>query len=79
MRAIEYPALRRKIIAMAAEQVGSTVLIENAGAGMNLLQDLWSDMPRGMTRPIGIKPEGSKMDRKAAQSAKIEAGHILSA
>ena len=53
------------------------MLIENAGAGMNLLQDLWSDMPSGMTRPIGIKPEGSKMDRMAAQSAKIEAGHVL--
>jgi len=53
------------------------VLIENAGASMNLLQDLWSDMPRGMTRPIGIKPEGSKIDRMAAQSAKIETGHVL--
>jgi predicted phage terminase large subunit-like protein len=74
---LEYPALRRKIIAMAAEQSGTTVLIENAGAGMNLLQDLWSDMPRGMTRPIGIKPEGSKIDRMAAQSAKIEARHVL--
>ena len=29
-----------------------------------------------MTRPIGIKPEGSKADRMAAQSAKIEAGHV---
>src|SRR6266566_3893079 len=27
---------------------------------------------RGMTRPIGVKPEGSKVDRMAAQSAKIE-------
>jgi hypothetical protein len=25
-----------------------------------------------MTRPIGVKPEGSKVDRMAAQSAKIE-------
>src|SRR5580704_1228982 len=33
-------------------------------------------MPQGMTRPIGIKPEGSKVDRMAAQSAKIEAGHV---
>ena len=31
-----------------------------------------------MTRPIGVKPEGGKMDRMAAQSAKIEAGHVLS-
>jgi phage terminase large subunit-like protein len=33
-------------------------------------------MPGGMTRPIGVKPEGSKVDRVAAQSAKIEAGHV---
>src|SRR6202521_3706709 len=45
-------------------------------SGMNLLQDLRAAMPRGMTRPIGVKPEGSKVDRMAAQSAKIEAGHV---
>ena len=43
---------------------------------MNLLQDLRATMPEGMTRPIGIKPEGSKVDRMAAQAAKIEAGHV---
>src|SRR5258707_14209893 len=48
------------------------VVIENAGPGMNLLQDLRAAMPRGMTRPIGVKPEGSEVDRMAAQSAKIE-------
>ena len=29
-----------------------------------------------MTRPIGVKPEGSKADRFMAGSAKIEAGHL---
>jgi predicted phage terminase large subunit-like protein len=29
-----------------------------------------------MTRPIGVKSEGSKQDRIAAQTAKIEAGHF---
>ena len=43
---------------------------------MNLLQDLRANLPSGMTGPIGIKPEGSKVDRMAAQSAKIEAGHV---
>src|SRR5712671_5175737 len=38
--------------------------------------DLRATMPQGMTRPIGVKPEGSKVDRMAAQSAKIEAGHV---
>ena len=73
---LEYPDLRRKVIEMVAEHGATTVLIEDAGPGKNLLQDLWTSMPDGMTRPIGIKPEGSKVDRMAAQSAKIEAGHI---
>jgi predicted phage terminase large subunit-like protein len=73
---LEYPELRRKVIGLATEHRATTVLIENAGPGMNLLQDLRAAMPQGMTRPIGVKPEGSKVDRMAAQSAKIEAGHV---
>ena len=53
-----------------------TILIEDAGPGMALLQDLRRDLPHGMVRPIGRKPEGSKVDRMVAQSAKIEAGHV---
>ena len=73
---LEYPDLRRKVIGLAAEHRATTVLIEDAGPGMNLLQDLRATMPGRMTRPIGVKPEGSKVDRMAAQSAKIEAGHV---
>ncbi len=73
---LEYPDLRRKVISLAAEHRATTILIEDAGPGMNLLQDLRAAMPQGMTRPIGVKPEGSKVDRMAAQSAKIEAGHV---
>jgi predicted phage terminase large subunit-like protein len=73
---LEYPELRRKVIAMATEHGATTILIEEVGPGMNLLQDLKASMPTGMTRPIGVKPEGSKVDRMVAQSAKIEAGHV---
>jgi predicted phage terminase large subunit-like protein len=64
------------LVSLRAEHRATIILIENAGPGMNLLQDLRADMPQGMTRPIGVKPEGSKVDRMAAQSAKIEAGHV---
>src|SRR5258706_6621378 len=72
---LEYPELRRKVIGLATEHRATMVLIKKPGPGMNLLQDLRAAMPQGMTRPIGVKPEGSKVDRMAAQSAKIEAGH----
>ena len=76
-RRLEYPDLRRLVIAMASEYRATTVLIEEAGAGLQLLQDLRHTMPNGMTRPIGCKPVGTKLERMAAPSAKIEAGHIL--
>ena len=43
---------------------------------MNLVQDLQADPKKPIVNPIPIKPEGSKVDRMVAQSAKIEAGHV---
>ena len=73
---LEYPDLRRKVAQLAHEHRASTILIEEAGPGMTVLQDLQSNVPRGMVRPIGIVPKGSKADRMVAQSALIEAGHV---
>jgi predicted phage terminase large subunit-like protein len=73
---LEYPDLRRKVPALAARYSAGAVLIEDAGPGMALLQDLRRDLPPGMPRPIGQKPKMSKLDRMVAQSAKIEAGHV---
>ena len=71
-----YPDLRRRVAALAARYEADTILIENAGPGMPLLQDLRCDPPPGLPYPIGQKPEGSKVDRMVAQSARIEAGHL---
>jgi len=73
---LQYPDLRRMVASQATRHSAETVLIEDAGPGMMLLQDLQRDVPIGMNRPIGVKPEGSKADRMVAQSAKIEAGHV---
>lgn len=73
---LAYPDLRRKIVAMAQEFAATTLLIEDAGPGSNLLEDLRCDPSLCIPGPIGIKPEGSKIDRMAAQSARIEAGQV---
>jgi predicted phage terminase large subunit-like protein len=73
---LEDPVLRRKVIGLAEDHTPATILIEDAGPGMNLLQDLQLETPQGMIRPIGVKPEGGKTARMVAQSAKIEAGHV---
>ena len=72
---LQYPDLRRKLARLAEKHGAGTILVENAGPGMALLQDLWRDPSRGLPRPIGRKPEGSKVERMVAQSAKIENGH----
>jgi predicted phage terminase large subunit-like protein len=74
---LPYPELRRKVASLAIKYNADTILIEDAGPGMALLQDLRRDLPDGMPRPIGQKPEGSKEDRMMAQSARIEAGHVF--
>jgi predicted phage terminase large subunit-like protein len=73
---LSYPDLRRRVIGLAEKYAATTVLIERATTGHALLQDLRQNLPPSITYPIGIKPEGSKKDRMAAQSAKIEAGHV---
>src|ERR1700722_16966855 len=69
---LEYPDLRRKVIALAPQHRPATILIEDAGPGMSLLQDLRNSMPAGLIRPIGVRPVGEKMDPLPAQAATLE-------
>jgi predicted phage terminase large subunit-like protein len=73
-RRLEYPDLKRRILSHATEHKAKTVLIEDAGAGMHLIQELKRE---GSLRPIAVKPEGDKVVRMEAQTATIEAGHVL--
>ena len=70
----EYPELRRRIPAHAQARCATTVLIEDAGSGTHLIQDLRAE---GRIRPIAIRPDGDKIVRMEAQSALIEAGHVF--
>jgi predicted phage terminase large subunit-like protein len=69
---LDYPNLRRKVIEVNGRWQNPTILIEDAGSGTSLLQDLYDlDIPA-----IAIKPEGDKVLRMSAQTAKIEAGAV---
>jgi predicted phage terminase large subunit-like protein len=66
------PALRRKVIEVYNRWQDPTILIEDAGSGISLLQDLYDqDIPA-----VAVKPEGDKVLRMSAQTAKIEAGAV---
>jgi predicted phage terminase large subunit-like protein len=52
-------------------------IVEDKGSGISLVQDLRGDQLAGFPRAIVFKPVGDKLSRMHAQSAKIEAGHVL--
>jgi predicted phage terminase large subunit-like protein len=73
---LEFPDLKRKLIALAREHVPNRILIEQPGPGLNLIQELRANPVPGVPMPIGIKPEGDKRMRMEAQSARFEAGQV---
>ena len=52
-------------------------MIEKAGPGRQLVEDLRRDTTPRFPKPIGITPEGDKLARMEAQTPRIEAGHVL--
>lgn len=70
---LDYPDLKRRVVAEARKHNADVVLIEDKSSGTNLIQDLRRE---GKVRPIAIKVEMDKITRMAAQSAKIEAGYV---
>ena len=72
---LDYPFLRKRVIEMAQRFPVHTVLIEEKGSGIQLIQDLQHG--RTGIRAIGIKPEADKITRMSNQSAVIEARHVI--
>lgn len=73
---LNYPELRRRIIDHAVESRADTVIIEDKGSGTSLIQDLRGDSG-GAPKPIAFQPDGDKISRMNAQSAKIEGKQVL--
>jgi predicted phage terminase large subunit-like protein len=68
----DYPELKKRALALAEQYRPTKILIEDAGTGSALIQEL-----RRLGRPaIGIKPTTDKVARMSAQSAKFEAGLV---
>ena len=70
---LSYPDLKKRAIGLAKRHEAGPVLIEDAGHRTALIQELRRE---GDLHPIRIKPEGDKVTRMSAQSAKFEAGQV---
>jgi predicted phage terminase large subunit-like protein len=73
---LEFPEVRRKLIALSHEHKPNAILIEQAGPGLHLIQDFKANPVSGVPMPIGIKPEGDKLVRMEAQCARFEADQV---
>lgn len=71
---VEYPRLKSTVKSLAEKWNPSAVLIEDKASGQSLIQEL-----RETTRlpVVAIEPEGDKLTRMSAQSAKFEAGKVI--
>lgn len=72
-RRMEYPELKRTIVAYAEKWNPTAILIEDKASGQSVIQDL-----RSSTRLpiIPVEPQGDKVLRLMAVSAQIEAGRV---
>lgn len=74
---LEFPALKQNTIRLAREYKIDALLIEEAASGLQLIQTLRSEQPRGMPLPIARRPELDKISRMHGVSGQIEAGQLL--
>lgn len=69
---LDYPALKAAAMKLAAKFNARRVLVEDAGAGTSLAQEL----KRSVSGVVAIKPERDKVSRMAVASAQFEAGQV---
>jgi predicted phage terminase large subunit-like protein len=75
-RRLNYPDLKRAVIAQALEYKANTVLIEDKASGTQLIQDLQNEGVIGVTE-YKPPPGTDKIMRLHAQTAMFENGYVL--
>ena len=68
-----YPDLRRAVMKLKEDFQVTMAIVESAGSGISLYQDLDNSDERWL---YSLKPDGDKASRLAHQSAKVEAGMV---
>ena len=70
---VDYPALKANVQILARKFQARRILIEEAGAGIALIQEIKSKL----SGVIAIKPQHDKASRMSVASSKIEAGEVV--
>nr|WP_283814074.1 phage terminase large subunit [Afipia massiliensis] len=67
---LEFPDLSKMVVSLAQEYRADTILIEEAGSGISLMQ---TAKAAGLQGIVGMKPKTDKETRMYTQTAKLEA------
>lgn len=70
---LDYPALKAAAILLARRHKANRVLVEDAGAGTALVQELKGRI----SGIVAVRPERDKVSRMSVASSKFEAGQVL--
>ncbi|UZF94882.1 phage terminase large subunit [Bosea sp. NBC_00550] len=73
---LDFPELKRRVVGLANKWNADHVLIEHAGSGISLIQQLRHEETR-YWRYHGTKPRLDKATRLEAQTARLETGQYL--
>ena len=70
---VDYPELKAAVRALASRRAAQLVLVEDAGAGISLVQELLGEVD-GI---LAVKPDRDKITRMSVVSAKFESGLVF--
>ncbi|WP_425230802.1 phage terminase large subunit [Sphingomonas sp.] len=74
---LTFPELHRATIEQASRWPVETILVEDAAAGQQIIQQLALYRPNRMPKPLAIKPERDKQTRLHAASPIVEQGRVF--
>jgi predicted phage terminase large subunit-like protein len=70
---VDYPELKAAVRTLASRHAANRVLVEDAGAGISLVQELLGEV-NGI---LAVKPDRDKITRMSVVSAKFESGLVF--
>jgi len=73
---VTFPDLKREVYVRAARWGADVLLIEDKGSGTQLIAQLIEEDDSALPRPIARLPKEDKVTRMAAQTDRIEQGHV---
>ncbi len=74
---LAFPELKVAYVELAMRFGARTILVEDAASGMQLIQSIRAERPRGVQPPVPRRPDSDKISRVVGMSGQVAAGQLL--